>query len=179
MSVLIKDMEKPRYCYEVVDGKSKHCPFVNPYDNCILLLKQGICGETQEEMYSKCPLIEVSEPCKDEVSRSEVFNITEYVAHDVDALVDSWYKLVNSEVRVLPPVQPEKEIPKRVRWSGCKGTRYSYTGYFCPNCETSVRDDDCYCHRCGQKIIFSKITYTPYVPGEKQQMIVTCEDENV
>ena len=85
-----------------------------------------------------------------------------------DILIDS--------IITLPYIQPEKEIPKRVRWSGWKGHRY--TRYFCPNCEKPVRNDDCYCHRCGQKLMFPKISFSDYVPGEKQQTIVTWEDEN-
>ena len=75
----------------------------------------------------------------------------------------------------LPSVQPEKEIPKRVLWSGWKGTRD--TRYKCPNCEKPVRNDDIYCHRCGQRLMFPKISFTDYVPGEKQQTIVRWDDE--
>lgn len=75
----------------------------------------------------------------------------------------------------LPSTQPEKEIPKRVLWSGWKGTRY--TRYNCPNCTKPVKNDDVYCHRCGQKLMFPKISFTPYVPGEKQELIVRWDDE--
>ena len=62
MSVLIKDMEKPKSCYAVIDGESEYCPFVNPDDNCVLLLKKGIiCEGTWADQYSKCPLAEVPE----------------------------------------------------------------------------------------------------------------------
>lgn len=61
MSVLIKDMEKPKYCYAVIDGESEYCPFVNTDDDCVILLKKGICEGTWEEQYSKCPLIEEPE----------------------------------------------------------------------------------------------------------------------
>ena len=74
MSVLIKDMEKPKTCYAVIDGESEYCPFVNTYDDCVLLLKKGTCEETWEEQYSKCPLVEVPEPCEDAVSRRRLLN---------------------------------------------------------------------------------------------------------
>jgi hypothetical protein len=79
------------------------------------------------------------------------------------------------ELEKLDPVQPKKEIPIRVRWSGRKGHRY--TRYYCPNCEKPVRNDDCYCHRCGQRLTFPKVTFTDYVPGKKQQTIITWEDD--
>jgi hypothetical protein len=64
MSVLIKDMKKPKSCYAIIDGKCEYCPFVNIDDDCVLLLKKGICEETWGEQYSKCPLVEVPEPCE-------------------------------------------------------------------------------------------------------------------
>ena len=65
MSVLIKDMEKPKSCYAVIDGEAEFCPFVNSDDDCVLLLEKGICEGTWEMQYSKCPLVETPEPCKD------------------------------------------------------------------------------------------------------------------
>ena len=75
----------------------------------------------------------------------------------------------------LPSAQPEKEIPKRVLWSGWKG--YRNTRYKCQACNNPVKNDDVYCHRCGQKLMFPKISHTPYVPGEKQELIVRWDDE--
>ena len=75
----------------------------------------------------------------------------------------------------LPPVQPPKEIPKRVLWTGWKG--YRDTRYKCPNCEKPVRNDDTYCHRCGQRLMFPHISFTDYVPGQKQDVIVRWADE--
>ncbi len=75
----------------------------------------------------------------------------------------------------LPSAQPEKEIPKRVLWSGWKG--YRNTRYKCQTCNNPVKNDDVYCHRCGQKLMFPKISHTPYVPGEKQELIVRWDDE--
>ena len=78
-------------------------------------------------------------------------------------------------IQALPSAQPPKEIPKRVLWSGWKGFRD--TRYKCPNCEKPVRNDDAYCHRCGQRLMFPKISFTDYVPGEKQDVIVRWDDE--
>lgn len=66
MSVLIKDMEKPKSCYAVIDGESEYCPFLNTDDDCVILLKKGICEGTWEEQYSKCPLVEESERLTDD-----------------------------------------------------------------------------------------------------------------
>jgi len=71
--------------------------------------------------------------------------------------------------------QPEKETPKRVLWSGWKGMRD--TRYKCPNCKKPVRNTDIYCHRCGQKLMFPNIDFTPYVEGQKQELIVRWDDE--
>ena len=81
------------------------------------------------------------------------------------------------EMKELPPVQPEKETPKRVLWSGWKGMRD--TRYKCPNCKKPVRNTDIYCHRCGQKLMFPNISFTPYVEGQKQELIVRWDDEEV
>lgn len=78
-------------------------------------------------------------------------------------------------IKALPSAQPQKEIPKRVLWSGWKG--YRDTRYKCPNCKKPVRNDDAYCHRCGQRLMFPKISFTDYVPGEKQDVIVRWDDE--
>lgn len=69
MSVLIKDMEKPKSCYAVIDGEYEFCPFVNTDDDCVLLLKKGICEGTWEMQYSKCPLVEVPELCEDALKK--------------------------------------------------------------------------------------------------------------
>ena len=75
----------------------------------------------------------------------------------------------------LPSAQPEKEKAKHVLWSGWKGDRY--TRYYCPNCKKIVRNDDVYCHRCGQRLMFPKVSHTPYVEGQKQELIVRWDDE--
>ena len=78
-------------------------------------------------------------------------------------------------LETVPSAQPPKEIPKRVLWSGWKG--YRDTRYKCPNCEKPVRNDDAYCHRCGQRLMFPHISFTDYVPGKKQDVIVRWDDE--
>ena len=75
----------------------------------------------------------------------------------------------------LPSAEPEKEIPRRVLWSGWKGIRH--TRYKCPNCKKPVKNDDVYCHRCGQKLMFPHISHTPYIEGQKQELIVRWDDE--
>ena len=75
----------------------------------------------------------------------------------------------------LPSAQPERDIPKRVLWTGWKGQRD--TRYKCPNCKKPVRNDDVYCHRCGQHLMFPHINWTPYVEGQKQELIVRWDDE--
>ena len=76
---------------------------------------------------------------------------------------------------IAPSAQPKKEIAKRVLWTGWKGNRD--TRYKCPNCKKPVKNDDIYCHRCGQKLMFPHISFTDYVPGEKQETIVRWDDE--
>jgi hypothetical protein len=74
-----------------------------------------------------------------------------------------------------PSVEPEKETAKRVIWTGWKGCRD--TRYKCPNCKKPVKNDDVYCHRCGQKLMFPHISWTDYVEGQKQELIVRWDDD--
>ena len=92
-----------------------------------------------------------------------------------DMTVEDYIAMVSKRIRNLSPVQPEKETPKRVLWSGWKGMRD--TRYKCPNCRKPVRNTDIYCHRCGQKLMFPNISFTPYVEGQKQELIVRWDDE--
>ena len=69
----------------------------------------------------------------------------------------------------------EKQTAKRVLWKGWQG--YRDTRYKCPFCEKPVRNTDHFCHRCGQKLIFPQINFTPYIEGQKQELVVTWEDE--
>ena len=64
MSVLIKGMEKPKFCFKETNGEYEYCPFLDNDSNCVHLLKYGICNgnETWEDLYSKCLLVEVPEP---------------------------------------------------------------------------------------------------------------------
>lgn len=68
-----------------------------------------------------------------------------------------------------------KATPKRVGfagWKGCRDTRYK-----CPYCNKYVRNDETYCHKCGQALMFPHISHTPYVPGKKQEVIVIWPDD--
>ena len=88
---------------------------------------------------------------------------------------DELFEVYEDRLNELPPIQPEKEIAKRVLWTGWKGCRD--TRYKCPNCKKPVKNDDIYCHRCGQKLMFPHISFTDYIPGEKQELIVRWDDE--
>ena len=103
-----------------------------------------------------------------------------------DAIRETWKEPTYSDplnvltemrdrLEALPSATPERDTPKRVLWSGWKG--YRLTRYNCPNCKKPVRNDDVYCHRCGQRLMFPKISFTPYVEGQKQEVIVRWDDE--
>ena len=64
-----------------------------------------------------------------------------------------------------------KATPKRVEitgWKGCRDTRYK-----CPICTKYVRNDDKYCRKCGQALMFPIISHTPYEPGKRQEVIIS------
>ena len=107
--------------------------------------------------------------------RAAIDAIGNYLKKDGDQIVIA--DVVDAAVAIgrLPSAQPEKEIAKRVLWTGWKGCRD--TRYKCPNCKKPVKNDDIYCHRCGQKLMFPHISFTDYVPGEKQETIVRWDDE--
>lgn len=92
-----------------------------------------------------------------------------------DGLICGSFKGLKKRLEVLPSAQPEKEKAKRVLWTGWKG--YRDTRYKCPNCIKLVKNDDVYCHRCGQKLMFPHVNWTPYVEGQKQELIVRWDDE--
>ena len=110
MSVLIKDIEKPKSCYAVIDGESEYCPFVNTDDDCILLLKKGTCEGTWADQYSKCPLIEAPEPCEDAVSRNAIIQklntMDRYVSEEL-ILCDTDKKYPKNEVFIVDDVYEE------------------------------------------------------------------------
>lgn len=130
MSVLIKDMEKPKSCYAVIDGEFEYCPFVNTDDDCVLQLKKGICEGTWEEQYSKCPLVETPEPCEDAVSRAEAIKCITY---------DEEY--MEECLRQLPSVTPKQSNYK---------TDHGFM-WICPDCGLMVHSDFEKCVRCGHK----------------------------
>ena len=115
----------------------------------------------------------------DLISRQAAVGLAMKYCPDDDGSVqcDGDIRELLDELENLPPVQPEKETPKRVLWSGWKGMRD--TRYKCPNCKKPVRNADIYCHRCGQKLMFPNISFTPYVEGQKQELIVRWDDEEV
>ena len=110
----------------------------------------------------------------DLISRQAAIDIIEDFPHGDVWNVESMEEMVD-RIKQLPSVQPKKEIAKRVLWTGWKG--YRDTRYKCPNCKKPVKNDDIYCHRCGQKLMFPHISFTDYVPGEKQETIVRWDDE--
>jgi len=130
-----------------------------------------------------------SEQLDDTISRAAVVDTIEGVdwyhinrngemvhgANDNDH--QAWYKAedIYKAIERVPSAQPPKEISKRVLWSGWKG--YRDTRYKCPNCEKPVRNDDAYCHRCGQRLLFPNISFTDYVPGQGHELIVRWDDE--
>ena len=87
-----------------------------------------------------------------------------------DSYIDQAYDMA---IKALS--EPEKETAKRVIWTGWKG--YRDTRYKCPNCKKPVKNDDVYCHRCGQKLMFPHISWTDYVEGQKQELIVRWDDD--
>lgn len=99
MSVLIKDMGKPKSCYMVIDGKTKYCPFVNTDadDDCILLLEKGIWALTWEEQYADCPLVELPEKHGRLIDAEKLKN--EY-PHDTD-----WDYPVNTNCYVCESIE--------------------------------------------------------------------------
>ena len=84
---------------------------------------------------------------------------------------------VNSRPYIIAFDALEKAIPQRVGFSGWKG--YRDTRFKCPSCKKTVRNDETYCHKCGQRLLFPKISFTPYVEGEKQETIITWDDGGV
>ena len=92
-----------------------------------------------------------------------------------EGLICGSFKGLEKRLRALPSAEPEKEKAKRVLWTGWKG--YRDTRYKCPNCKKTVKNDDVYCHRCGQRLMFPHISFTDYIPGEKQETIVRWDDE--
>ena len=138
MSVLIKDMKKPKSCYAITDGEAEFCPFVNTDDDCVLLAKKGICESTWEMQYSKCPLVEVPEPCEDAVNRRKLLN-------DLEELIAAWKKYpfmakqikgveaAIEYVKTIPSVMPKRKTGKWILLEECANA-----GYYCSECRKRV-----------------------------------------
>lgn len=109
------------------------------------------------------------------ISRQTVLNAIDEISREVDDGDGFDYAKWREYFCELPSAEPERDTPKRVLWTGWKGHRY--TRYNCPNCKKPVRNDDVYCHRCGQRLMFPKVSHTPYVEGQKQEVIVRWDDE--
>lgn len=90
-----------------------------------------------------------------------------------DRGIQTGYEIAIELIKIQPTI--ERDVPKRVLWTGWKG--YRDTRYKCPSCKKPVRNDDVYCHKCGQRLMFPKIGFTPYVEGQKQELIVRWDDE--
>lgn len=74
----------------------------------------------------------------------------------------------------------ERQTAKRVCGKNGEFTIDDYKGirdtrYKCPCCSKYVKNDDIYCHRCGQKIIFPKIKFSDYVEGQRQERWIEWE----
>lgn len=112
--------------------------------------------------------IELADKLKDNLPDDERM-VDAVIAHNEGILE------YQTALSLLPSVQLERDTPKRVLWTGWKGHRD--TRYNCPNCKRPVRNDDVYCHRCGQRLMFPKVSHTPYIEGQKQEVIVRWDDE--
>jgi len=102
----------------------------------------------------------------DLIDRAEAIRIASGYCHPAN---------IAEELRKLPAAVPDRDKSKRVLWTVWKG--YRYTRYRCPSCKKMVKNDDVYCHKCGQKLMFPQISWTPYVEGQKQELIVRWDDE--
>lgn len=146
MSVLIKDMEKPKSCFEIIDGDFEYCPFVNTDDDCVLLLKKGICNATWKEQYSKCPLAEVLEPCEDAVSRKTAIEAVMDLCKHYTPTKSVNHPHVDFVIEVLqdlPSAQPEV-----IRCKDCEyGEQDDVGRWFCNDlgCQMGNEDGSGYC----------------------------------
>lgn len=124
--------------------------------------------------YDKLQALPVVAEVEDCISRKWLMECVEegWIKFDTEKDKNKFIHLVRD---TAPSAQPERDIPKRVLWTGWKG--YRDTRYKCPNCKKPVRNDDVYCHRCGQHLMFPHIDWTPYVEGQKQELIVRWDDE--
>ena len=118
-------------------------------------------------------LYEYEDKTEKQFQESEDLDVGDWIEHRI--FVQNMNDIDRQTILNLPSAQPEKEKAERVLWTGWKGCRD--TRYKCPNCKKPVKNDDIYCHRCGQRLMFPHISFTDYVPGEKQETIVRWDDE--
>lgn len=66
---------------------------------------------------------------------------------------------ISTAIETLLAEQRDSRLtPKMVSCpGGWEGTRL--TRYYCPQCKKAVRNDEAYCHKCGQAILFPKEEY--------------------
>lgn len=148
MSVLIKDMEKPEFCYAVIDGEIENCPFVNTDADCVLLLKKGICEETWAGQYSKCPLIEAPEPCEDTVSRQAAIKA-------IMSVPDGNWRSVRyaNEIKKLSSAQPDLSSYSDKLWRSAyeRGKRDAQPDIIrCRDCYWWTKQEDSLQGRCDR-----------------------------
>jgi len=151
------------------------------YDNGTVRYADIGCDSNLTAIYDVIAVIQQIKPKSEAIERIErgVYSLPPAQPEiTLESAIDYLHSIgwMQEHDRILTEsAQPERDTPKRVLWTGWKGCRY--TRYNCPNCKKPVRNDDVYCHRCGQKLMFPKVSHTPYVEGQKQEVIVRWDDE--
>lgn len=107
MSVLIKDMKKPKTCYSIIDGEAKFCPFVNMDDDCVLQLGKNYY-ETWEEQYADCPLVELPEKHGDLIDKQSLLKELVYMR---DFLTSTGVRFIR-ESQIVIEAEGNNESPK-------------------------------------------------------------------
>ena len=98
---------------------------------------------------------------------SEAIDIISNGRHDMDVINEA----LDMAVDALKMQVPERVIFKE--YAGFSGTRFK-----CPRCNKIVKNySETYCHKCGQRIVYPIFDHTPYVEGQKQELIIKWPDE--
>lgn len=156
MSVLIKDMEKPKSCYEVIDEEYEYCPFVNADDDCVPLLRKGICEVTWADQYSKCPLVEEPErkiELHGDESAIEILSELRSWFSCFDEKEGLAYHALSLAIRAIKENSTAEPERKRGKWID-----YSENGFVeCPFCHSATncdgnKDELRYCFSCGAEL---------------------------